>query len=165
MKTISELFLAELEAEERATRQCIERVPESLFSFKPHERSMKMGDLIQMLADLPKFITAVIKVGEINFATWEHYTPATTAELLKRFDQNMADVKAALKDTTDQELREGVFVMKSGEQELSRDSKEISVSSLINHWVHHRGQLTVYLRLNDIPVPSIYGPSADEKMS
>jgi uncharacterized damage-inducible protein DinB len=160
--TLGQLFLKELEAEAPATRKCLERVPEKLFSWKPHEKSMIMGYLALMMADIPKWLTAMITGNEINFATWEKYTPTTTADLLTRFDKNMEDTREALKAVSDAELQE-LFYLKSGDQVLMTMPKVDSVSSTLNHWVHHRGQLTVYLRLNDIAVPAIYGPSADDK--
>ncbi len=101
-------------------------------------------------------------MGEINFATWEKYTEASLKDVVKRFDEHMEGARRVLSTVSDETL-EGLFYLKAGEQELMKDSKKQTISSSINHLVHHRGQLTVYMRLNDIAVPSIYGPSADEK--
>ncbi|HYC83195.1 MAG TPA: DinB family protein [Candidatus Paceibacterota bacterium] len=161
-RTIAETFLEELEAEEKASRRCIERIPESLFDWKPHEKSMQMGYLSLLVADIPKWLVAIIEKGEVNFAIWEKYELTTTADLVKRFEENMAAAKNALKNMGDEAMQE-TFVLKAGEQELMKTTKKESISSSLNHWVHHRGQLTVYMRLNGILVPSIYGPSADEK--
>lgn len=158
---LTQQFLEELKAEESATRKCLERIPESLFEWKPHERSMKMGYLSLLLADVPKWIVAILEKGEVNFGTWEKYEPKTTEDVLKRFEENIQSAKTALENATDESLEE-LFYLRAGDKELMKDSKKNSVSSSLNHWVHHRGQLTVYMRLNDIMVPSIYGPSADD---
>ncbi len=163
MKTTrGQLFLKEMEVEEAASRKCIERIPESLFGWKPHERSMLMGALTSIVADVPKWITTAIEKGEINFATWEKYTPTTTADMVRYFDENMKKVKEVLKNVSDEDF-ENMFYLKAGDKELMKDKLDDGVSSMIRHWVHHRGQLTVYMRLNNILVPSIYGPSADDK--
>jgi uncharacterized damage-inducible protein DinB len=155
-------FLKELEAEAAASRKCIERTPENLFMWKPHEKSMEMGYLAMLGADIPRWITFIIEKGEIDFATWEKYKLTTTADLVKYFDKNMEEAKKALSNVSNDDLK-GDFVLKAGGKELMRDNKKDSLGSTLNHWVHHRGQLTVYLRLNNIPVPAIYGPSADDK--
>ncbi len=163
-KIITEQLLKELESEVQATRKCLERIGPETFQYRPHDKSMLMGYLTLLVADVPKWITATIETGEINFATWPKYNPdnITTADVLIRYDENIAGAKKALENTSDEEL-EGVFYLKAGDQELMKDTKLNTVSSSLNHWVHHRGQLTVYMRLNNIPVPSIYGPSADDK--
>jgi uncharacterized damage-inducible protein DinB len=159
-----EQFLKELEMEVGATRKCLERIPEGLFDWKPHPKSMQMGYLALLVADIPKWITSMIEVKEIDLKTWGGYTKEKFADLVKSFDEHIAGAKNALKNATDEELEKGMFVLKMGEQEIMKTSMIESITSALNHWVHHRGQLTVYMRLNDIDVPSIYGPSADEKM-
>lgn len=160
--TLGQIYLQEFEAEVTATRKCIERVPDSLYNWKPHEKSMQMGYLTQILAEMPKWITTAVKIGEINFGTWQKYTLTTTADLVSFFDKNLEDMREVLKNATDEDLKK-TFSLKSGEQMLMTDTVQNTVSSTINHMVHHRGQLTVYMRLNNIAVPSIYGPSADDK--
>lgn len=154
-------YLKELEAETTASRKCLERIPEKLFDWKPHEKSMAMGYLALLVAEIPKWITVTIEKSEIDFATFEHITLQTNAGLVTHFDENIEGVKNALQHVSNEEL-DGPFYLKSNGEILLSMTKKESVSSTINHWVHHRGQLTVYMRLNDIPVPSIYGPSADE---
>ena len=155
-------FWRELEVEIKATRACLERIPESVFGYKPHEKSMEMGYLAVIVAEVPRWIAITIEKGEIDFATWEKYKLTTSAELLKYFDANVELAKKALQHTTDAALKE-MFYLKMGGNVLMSSTKHDSISSELNHWVHHRGQLTVYMRLNNIPVPSIYGPSADDK--
>jgi len=156
-------YLAELEAEARATRKCLERIPETLYDWKPHEKSMSMGYLVLLVAEIPKWITYIIEVSEIDYSTFPHFKPKTTADLVTHYDENIEGAKNALKKVTDQELLSGTFSLKSNGQLIFTSPKKENVGSTLNHWVHHRGQLTVYMRLNNIAVPSIYGPSADDK--
>ena len=160
--TLGQTYLKELEMEIPATRKCLERVPESLFDYKPHEKSMNMGYLTTVIAEIPRWISHCIEKGDIDFGTFGHTEPKTTAELVELFDTNIASAKKALDEVTDEELAK-TFSLKNQSQVLMSDVKENIVSSSINHLVHHRGQLTVYLRLNNIAVPKIYGPSADDK--
>jgi len=155
-------YMKELEAEATATRKCLERIPEKLFDWKPHQKSMTLGYLAVLVAEIPKWITYMIEKSEIDFATFEHFKPKTTSDLVKHFDENLEGAKNSLKKVSNQELSEPFFLKNQGQTLFSSPKKE-NVGSSINHWVHHRGQLTVYLRLNDIAVPSIYGPSADDK--
>ena len=160
--TVMKQFLSEFEAEVPATRKCIERIPESLFEFKPHEKSMNLGYLTLLVAEIPKWIASMIKVGEIDFQTFRHIEAKTTAEMVKQFDQNVEEAKQALQGLKEEDLDKD-FVLRNGDQIYIRMPLIENLSSTLNHWVHHRGQLTVYMRLNDIMVPSIYGPSADDK--
>jgi uncharacterized damage-inducible protein DinB len=155
-------FLKELETETIASRKCLERVPESLFDWKPHERSMTMGYLALLVAEIPKWITYMIEKSEIDFASFEHFKPKNTSELVSHFDENINAAKNALQHVTNEDILQPFFLKNQGQVLFSSPKKE-NVGSSINHLVHHRGQLTVYLRLNNIPVPSIYGPSADDK--
>ncbi len=160
--TIIHQFMAEFEAEIPATRKCIERIQEKLFDYKPHERSMALGYLTLLVAEIPKWIAAMIKVREIDFQTFTHSQPKTTGETVDYFDENVEAARQAFGELTMEDLSKP-FVLKNGDQILINSPLIENISSTINHWVHHRGQLTVYMRLNDILVPSIYGPSADDK--
>jgi len=155
-------YLAELEAEASATRKCLERIPETLYDWKPHEKSMNMGYLVLLVAEIPKWITYTIEVSEIDLATFPHFKPKTTADLVKHYDENIEGAKKALQKVSDKELS-GTFSLKSNGQLIFSAPIKENIGSTLNHWVHHRGQLTVYMRLNNIAVPSIYGPSADDK--
>jgi uncharacterized damage-inducible protein DinB len=155
-------YLKEMDAEAPATRKCLERIPESLFGYKPHERSMNLGYLSLLVAEIPRWIWVTLEEGVIDLATFRHIQPATTAELVRHFDENLEGAKRMLQQVSNEDLQ-GQFTLKSNGQVLYQTSIKDSISSTLNHWVHHRGQLTVYMRLNDIPVPSIYGPSADDK--
>jgi uncharacterized damage-inducible protein DinB len=160
--TFGAMILKELEAEVAASRKCLERIPESLFEYKPHEKSMKLGYLALLVAEIPKWIHYMINQGDIDFATFEHFQPKNTAELVQHFDENVESARKALQNVADEALSE-TFSLKMNGQVLFSASKKDNLEPTINHLVHHRGQLTIYMRLNDIPVPSIYGPSADEQ--
>lgn len=155
-------FLKELEAEAAATRHCLERIPADLFGWKPHDKSMDLGTLAYLVADIPHWVRGIIEDPDINFATWQRVTCTTPEELVSHFDQGMDGARRALASVTDDGLTKETFHLKSGDQVLMEMPKDESISSTINHMVHHRGQLTVFMRLKDIKVPSIYGPSADE---
>jgi uncharacterized damage-inducible protein DinB len=157
-----QLILKELEAEAVATRKCLEKIPESKFDYKPHEKSMNMRYLALIVAEIPLWIKHMVEGSEIDFVTFSHIQANTTSELVAHFDENMAAAKKALNAATDKMLDEP-FTLKANGQLLYTTPKRENIGPSINHWVHHRGQLTVYMRLNDIPVPSIYGPSADEQ--
>lgn len=155
-------FLRELEAEATATRKCLEQIPENLFGWKPHEKSMSLGYLALLVAEIPKWVQHMIEKSEIDFATFEHFEAKNTAELVKHFDENLQLARRALQNVSDEVLAEPFHLKNQGQVVFSSPKKE-NIGSSINHLVHHRGQLTVYMRLNEIPVPSIYGPSADDK--
>ena len=155
-------YLKELESEVRATRRCLEAIPEKTYDWKPHEKSMIMGNLVLLVADMPGWITHAIERGEIDLATYERFKLSTNEALLKRFDQNIEGARRTLSNASNEDL-EKTFSLKNSGALLYSSSIKDTVQSTINHWVHHRGQLTVYMRLNDISVPSIYGPSADER--
>lgn len=163
MATIkTESFLHELNNEYKSTRACIERIPESLFEYKPHEKSMTLGYLTLLVAEIPLWIKHMIVDSEIDFVTFKHASPKTTAEMVAHFEENMEAARKALQETSDEGLQ-GNFSLKANGQVLYTAPKVADIGTTLNHWVHHRGQLTVYMRLNDIAVPSIYGPSADDK--
>jgi len=160
--TITQAFLKELNAEYGATRACLERIPETLFDYKPHPKSMNLGYLSLLVAEIPLWIKHMVTDGEIDFVTFKHVSPKTTKELVEHFEDNMKAAREALQATNDEALQSS-FVLKANGQVLYSAPKISDIGATLNHWVHHRGQLTVYMRLNDILVPSIYGPSADDK--
>ena len=123
---------------------------------------MPLGYLAILVAEIPKWIQYMIEKSEIDFATFEHFQPKTTEELVKHFDENLQAARNALENLSAEMLAETFYLKNKGEIVFSSPKKD-NISSSINHLVHHRGQLTVYMRLNEIAVPSIYGPSADDQ--
>lgn len=152
---------AEFEQEMRITRRLIERVPPQQAEWKPHPKSFPVGHLAQLLAFMPGWITRTLREERIDLAGGAGYSFEPTSVLLELFDRNVEEATAALHDVTGGELqRPWSLVM--GEQVLLTQPRGEAVRGHLNHLIHHRGQLSVYLRLLDVPVPSIYGPTADE---
>jgi uncharacterized damage-inducible protein DinB len=161
---ISTALLAELQNEAATARKCLERVPADKFDWKPHEKSMTFGRLASHLGEMFGWTKPTIEQGGIDFATMDYkpFEPKTNEELLAQFDSAVAETVSVLKNTSDETFMEN-WTMRNGEQVYFNMPKiAVMRSFVMNHIIHHRGQLSVYLRLNDIPVPSIYGPSADE---
>jgi uncharacterized damage-inducible protein DinB len=155
-------FLRELNMEYKATRACLEKIDESLFEYKPHPKSMAMGYLALLVAEIPLWIRYMVTDGEIDFVTFPHFQPKTNQELVDHFEENMTAARKALESATDEAL-EAPFSLKANGQLIYTSKKKTDIGVTLNHWVHHRGQLTVYMRMNDLSVPSIYGPSADDR--
>ena len=153
-------YLRELESEVRATRECLERVAMDKPDWKPHEKSMAVGYLASMIAEMPKWIQCIIEKGEIDFGTFDHSPIKTTEELVTAFENNMTAARKAFERLTDEGLKE-TFALKNKGEVLLSSPKDEMISQSINHLVHHRGQLTVYLKILGEKIPSIYGPSAD----
>jgi uncharacterized damage-inducible protein DinB len=157
-------FLGELENEAKTTRAVLERVPADKFDWQPHEKSMTMGRLAVHVAEMFGWTKETLKSDVLDFSTMDMtpFEPRTTDELLAFFDEQIANAKAILAETSDETFMTD-WTMRNGEQVYFTMPKVAVMRSFVmNHIIHHRGQLSVYLRLNDIPVPSIYGPSADE---
>jgi uncharacterized damage-inducible protein DinB len=160
--TFAKAFAEELEAETPSTFKCLERIPPELFGWKPHEKSMPLGYLATLVAEIPLWITTMITRSEIDFATFKHIQPQSTQDLVNHFDDNVAAANDHLLQIHDGNLSEPFYLKRDGVVLMSTTKRE-AIESTINHLVHHRGQLTVYMRLNNIPVPAIYGPSADDR--
>lgn len=164
---LTDLFLDELEREAASTRRVLERVPEGRYEWKPHEKSMTMGRLSTLVATMPEWVVFTVKQDELdlNPPNGKRYQPPhlpTAADLVKALDENVARAREALQSTTDDQLMTPWRLMVSG-QVVSEDPKYVVLrDSVFNHLAHHRGQLTVYLRLNEAKVPPVYGPTADE---
>ncbi len=158
----SELILPEFDQEMAVTRRVIERVPSEKGEWRPHEKSFRLAHLAQLVAWMPGWITNALTEKDLDLGKGAGYTSETTETLLKSFDKAVAGARAAIADVKEDALDEK-WVLKNGDMELWKETRRNVVRSHINHLVHHRGQLTVYLRLLDVPVPSIYGPSADER--
>jgi uncharacterized damage-inducible protein DinB len=165
--TITELFLDELERETVGSRLTLERVPEGKNDWKPHEKSMPLGYLAYLVAAMPSWISMAINQDELDL-----YPPGkpkskppdwrSRSELLTLLEENVAKAREALKKTTDEHLMT-MWKLLVGGRVVSEEPRYVVIrDSVFNHASHHRGQLTVYLRLCSASVPAIYGPSADE---
>jgi len=164
---LTDLFLAELEREAAGTRSALERVPEGRNDWKPHLKSMTLGYLASLVATMPSWIVTMVKQDELDLkspaaAKFKPLEWKTRAELLAALEASVAEAREALENTTDEHLRTPwKFVI--GGQVVDENPRHIMIAdSVFSHLAHHRGQLTVYLRLNDASVPALYGPSADE---
>lgn len=163
---LTELFLAELEREVARSRRALEQVPDGRHDWKPHEKSMVFGYLTEMVATIPTWITMIIKQSEFDIAPNDGPQHArapmsTGAEYLQALDKSAADASAALKATSEEHLKTPWRLLAGG-QVVAETSRHEMIRDTINHWAHHRGQMTVYLRLMGATVPALYGPSADD---
>ncbi len=160
-------MLAEFVQEMGGTRKTLERIPESKFAWKPHIRSGNVLWLATHLTDIPSWATWTIKEDSIDMAPGGIPLPQppqarSVSELLDRFDANVAEARQTLARARDEELGKPWSLMMNGQAMFTMPKGECLRTWVLNHNVHHRAQLGVYLRLNDIPVPALYGPSADE---
>jgi uncharacterized damage-inducible protein DinB len=166
MNMLAQSLLQELEFEIPATRKSLERVPEK-FDWAPHAKSMKLGRLAQHLAEIPDWAVKAISLDEVDLApvgAAPHTPPVftSTAQVVAEYDKNIKAAKAALAGTNDEHLMKPWSLKMGGKTVLTLPRVAVVRNFVLNHNVHHRAQLGVYLRMNDVPVPSIYGPSADE---
>ena len=163
---LNQALLGEFDQEIAKTRKTLERVPEDKFGWKPHEKSGTMGWLASHLADLPSWTAFTLEQSSIDLNPPGGHTPrpqaASRQELLERFDANAAAARAAIAAAGDDRFMEPWSLLSAGKTIFTLPKAAVLRSFVMNHLIHHRAQLGVYLRLNDIPVPSIYGPSADE---
>jgi len=158
---LTEILLAQLEREIASTRKTLERVPEGKRDWKPHPKSMPLGYLSVLVAVMFGWIAKMIDSDHLDLAGGDRPQAATSAERLALFDQSVAEARRALSSTTDDHLLESWQLRVAGKV-VDEKPRHIMIADTFSHLAHHRGQLTVYLRLNDQPIPSIYGPTADE---
>jgi uncharacterized damage-inducible protein DinB len=165
---ISDALLPEFDHEMANTRKTLERVPDDKFGWKPHEKSSALGDLATHIGNLPSWAVLTVNQEEFDMAPEGkpvRVPPASSREeILQTFDKNIAAARAAIAGASDEELFKPWTLLSGGNKLFSLPKVAVLRSFVMNHIIHHRAQLGVYLRLNDIPVPSIYGPSADEDM-
>lgn len=164
---LSESLLPEFDHEMANTRRTLERVPDDKFDWKPHEKSTTLGNLATHLANLPTWANHALEKDSIDIAPPGEpplrVTPATSRdEVLETFDQNIAAARAAILAASDELMFQPWSLLSGGKTVLTLPKIGVLRSFILNHTIHHRAQLGVYLRLNDVAVPSIYGPSADE---
>lgn len=164
MSTATDL-LAEFESETALTRRLIERIPDSKYDWTPHPKSTSIGALARHLAHMMTWATVALTSSEFDIAERAPMPPTTTiGEVLAAFDANVARTRELLSGLTDEELGQPWTLTGGGRTYLTRPKATVVTHMVVHHMIHHRGQLSVYLRLNDIAVPSVYGPTADEPM-
>jgi uncharacterized damage-inducible protein DinB len=165
---LGESMLPEFDQEMANTRKTLERVPDDRFAWKPHEKSFPMGALASHLANIPNWTNVTIDMDQFDMAPAgeQMKTPEfhSRQEVLAEFDKNVSAARTALAGVTDERFFQPWSLLRDGQKVLSMPRIAVVRAFVISHSIHHRAQLGVYLRLNDIPVPSIYGPSADEAM-
>lgn len=161
--TISELLLLEFDAEMPPTRRILERVPESSLVWKPHEKSMTLGRLASHVADIPQRSTAILSTDAlVRPAGYTPFAAASTKELLDHFDAVTAEARPLLAALREDQLS-ATWTIRAGDRILASLPRGMALRRIfMDHLIHHRAQLGVYLRLLDVPIPGMYGPSADE---
>ncbi len=163
--TISEILLQDFDAEMANTRRTLERIPAHAGTFKPHDKSMPFGRLAAHVSLLPSFGSTILTTPSLNLAdgTMPKLVFESAEKLLNDFDATAAKTRADLAAMTDEQLQQS-WKLSWGEQTIAEGPRSLLYRTMFfNHLVHHRAQLGVYLRLNDLPVPGLYGPSADEQ--
>jgi uncharacterized damage-inducible protein DinB len=164
---LTEFFLEELDREVERSRKALQEVPSGKHDWKPHERSMIFGYLANLVATIPMWIQLEIERDELDVAPpdgkgMRPEPKETSEELIKALDEAAAGARAALEKTTDEHLRTN-WKLLAGGHVVVEESRYIMIQETFNHWAHHRGQMTVYLRLMGQKVPALFGPSADEQ--
>ena len=165
--SISASLLPEFDQEMANTRKALERVPDDKLDWKPHEKSMSMGGLATHLANLPIWTVFTVNQDSLDLeppggGSFRVEEKRSRREILEDFDKNVTAARDAVVGASDEELLKPWSLLKGGVTLMTLPKIVVLRSFVMNHVIHHRGQFTVYLRLNDVPVPSIYGPSADE---
>ena len=165
--SIAQSLLPELDQEMAGTRKTLERIPEDKFGWRPHEKSFTMISLATHIANMLGWGTTTIKEDSFDYAPegaepYHEEPAASRAELLEKFDKGLAEFRAALAGASDEALMANWSLLAGGKTVFSMPRIACLRGMIFNHLIHHRAQLTVYLRMNDVPVPPLYGPSADE---
>jgi uncharacterized damage-inducible protein DinB len=163
---LKEFLSAEIDREVERSKRALEQVPADKYDWKPHEKSMMFGYLVNMVATIPTWIMMEINqdeldVAPVNGSNMEQKRLNTSKELLEALDKAAAGVRSAFEKTTDEHLQTNWRLLARGQVVMEAPRYEM-IQDTINHWAHHRGQMTVYLRLMGAKVPAIYGPSADD---
>ena len=156
-------LLPEFDHEMTVTRKLLERVPEGQFDWKPHQKSMSLGQLAQHVATIPTWGKVAMSQDDFDMASNQRAEQLPTrADILSLFDRNVSDARAALVGKGDGEMMAPWALKRGAHTIFSMPKASVWRSFVMNHLIHHRAQLGVYLRMHDIPLPSVYGPSADE---
>ena len=160
--SIAQSLLPEFDQEMATTRRLLERVPSAKGEWKPHPKSFALGHLAQLVSWMPGWISNTQRHTALDILEAPGYSFETTETLLREFDRNVREAREALAASRDADLTVP-WSLKRGDRVLFAAPRRVVVRNHISHLIHHRGQLSVYLRLNDVPLPSIYGPTADER--
>ena len=163
---MNEMLLAQLEREAPGTRKALERVPEGKNDWKPHPKSMPLGRLAGLVASMPSWVTLVIDQDELDLTPPPgkgQYQQPSTGELVETLDKHVTKARESLSKTNDDFLMTTKWRLLAGGKVVMEAPRHVVLRDTLNHLAHHRGQLTVYLRLTDQTVPAIYGPSADDQ--
>ena len=156
-------IIAELDREAETTKRVLERAPEDKLSWKPHPKSMSLGQLAQHVATIPGGVAAIVAKAEFDITGFnDQPSVGSASELVPTLNRSLAEAKSVLSGLDDNAMMANWKLLQGDKELFSAPRVGVIRSIMLNHWYHHRGQLSVYLRLLDIPVPSIYGPSADE---
>jgi uncharacterized damage-inducible protein DinB len=164
--TLSEYFLAQLEREAARTARVLEQVPQGQDDWKPHAKSMPLGRLAGLVASMPSWISLIIDQDELDLTPppgQRHYEQPKTSELTGVLDKHVAAAKKSLGTASDEFLTTTKWRLRAGGHVVVEQPRDVVLCDTFNHLAHHRGQLTVYLRLTDAMVPAVYGPSADDQ--
>ena len=159
---IADSLLGELEQEAKATRRVLERVPDAKLSWRPHAKSMSLGQLAQHIAQMPGQISGMATQSPFPLRAFSQEPAPSTAAALQTFDDSMAAARANLAALSDDHLTRPWRAVNGDRVMMEVPTAVMLRTIMLNHWYHHRGQMSVYLRLLDVPLPSVYGPSADE---
>ena len=163
---IKDALIAELKHESSLTKKMLEKVPFDKKDWKPHDKSMTLGRLATHVAEIPHWISRIINIDDFDFAAqgFSSQIAASSEELLTIFQDKLSKALSDLGTMSDESFNQ-MWVVRRGDQMRNEMPKKVAVRGWgFSHLIHHRGQLSVYLRLLDVPVPGMYGPSADEKM-
>lgn len=162
---IKDALIAEIKHEGNSTKKLLERVPMDKADWKPHEKSMTLGRLAEHVADIPHWVKTILTIDDFDFQKdYKGFKVSSFDELMALHNEKVAEAVSILETTGDEALMKS-WVMRSGDHVIATMPKLVAIRSVaMNHLYHHRGQLTVYLRLLNVPIPGMYGPSADEPM-
>ncbi|HEV2387259.1 MAG TPA: DinB family protein [Candidatus Acidoferrales bacterium] len=164
---LNQSLLPEFDHEMANTRKTLERVPDGKFSWQPHQKSMTLGRLASHLADIPSWVAITLNENSVDVnppgGAQQRPQAGSRQELLAQFDKNVAAARSALAGATDEQFTQTWSLLNGGKTVFTLPKVAVYRGFIMSHSIHHRAQLGVYLRLNDVPVPSIYGPSADEQ--
>jgi uncharacterized damage-inducible protein DinB len=163
--SFSEILLSEYDHEMASTRKILAAMPEENFGWKPHEKSMTLGRLASHVAEMPSWAEGTLTTEKLVIGPdFKPFNAATKPEILEFFDKSVAAGRAALAAASDEDLSKNWELEFGGHVIISMPRTAVLRTMVMNHMIHHRGQLSVYLRLNEAPCPGMYGPSADDKL-